>query len=90
MIYPGEKLKVRSWSSLYKIFKFFFLEVTKMAEDDLETKAYKAVLSIRSKVIDISNLLSDLNMKVSHMIKDKRTYYDMLKGDDYLDYHGKI
>ena len=54
-----------------------------MAKDDLETKAYKAVLSIRSKIIDISNTLNDLDMKMSHIIKDKRSYYDMLRGNDY-------
>lgn len=64
--------------------KALFLEINKMAKDDLETRAYKAVLSIRSKVTDISNVLNDLNMKVCHMLRDKRTYYDMLKGNDYM------
>jgi len=69
-----------------KYLNSFFTEIPEMVKDDLETKAYKAVLSIRSKITDISNTLHDLNMKLSHMIKDKRSYYDMLKGNDCLDY----
>ena len=57
-----------------------------MAKEDLETKAYKAVLSIRSKVADISNALNDLNMKVCHILRENRTYYDMLRGADYREY----
>ena len=32
----------------------------------------------------IDNVLNDLGMKLCHIIKDKRSYHDMLRGNDYL------
>lgn len=56
-----------------------------MVKDYLEKKAIRAILNIEDKVKDISNILSDLSMKLCHIIRDKRSYddiyYDMLKGD---------
>lgn len=54
-----------------------------MAKRDLEIKVRKAILKMEKEVIDINNLLKDLNMKLSHIIKDKRSYYDMLRGNGY-------
>lgn len=58
-----------------------------MSTEDLETKAWKAVLAIESRLTDTNNILHDLNMKLSHIIKSKRDYHDiyygMLKGNDY-------
>ena len=55
-----------------------------MAKENIETKAKKAVLNIESKVTAIYDILSDLSLKLCHIIKDRRGYYDMLRGDDYL------
>lgn len=56
-----------------------------MTKEDLETKAKKAVLKIEKKVTDISNILRDLDMKLCYVIKDKRSYSDMLEGNDNYD-----
>ena len=55
-----------------------------MAKDYLERKARKAVINIEDKVIDISNVLYDINMKLGYIIKNKRSYSDMFGGNDYL------
>jgi len=54
-----------------------------MTKKDLETKAQKAVLKIEKKVTDLYNLLNDLNLKLCHIIQSRRSYYDMLEGNDY-------
>jgi len=43
-----------------------------MPVDNLETKAMKAILNINDKVADINNTLSDLSMKLCHIIKSRR------------------
>jgi hypothetical protein len=61
----------------------------KMVQHYLDPRVRKAILNMEDKVTDISNLLSDMNMKLCHMIKDKRDpyeiYRDMVEGND----HGK-
>ena len=55
-----------------------------MPKDNLKTKALKAVINIDKNLNDINNALNDLGMKLCHIIKDKRSYNDMLRGNDYL------
>ena len=55
-----------------------------MSKDNLEYRALKAVINIDKTLANISNVLNDLGMKLCHIIKDKRSYYDMLRGNDYL------
>ena len=55
-----------------------------MGRDTLERKATRAVIRIDEKVSDIKNILSDLSMKVCYLIKDRRDYYDMKEGNEYL------
>ena len=55
-----------------------------MKKGDLETRAKKSVLKIDKKITDIKNLLHDLNMKLCHIIKDKRNYNNMMRGNDYF------
>ncbi len=57
-----------------------------MVKEKLETKVKKAVLNIEAKVTDIYNVVKDLSLKLCHIIKDRRSYYDMLRGDDYLNW----
>lgn len=47
----------------------------KMTKENLETRAKKAVISINSKVADIANILRDVSMELSHIIKYKSDYY---------------
>lgn len=47
-----------------------------MVKENLETKARKAVISINSKVADITNILRDVSMELSHVIKYKFDYYN--------------
>lgn len=53
-----------------------------MTKEYLATKARKAVLNIDKNVEEINNVLRDLSMKLCYIIKDKRSYYDMLEGND--------
>ena len=55
-----------------------------MSKQNLESKALKAVIKMDKTLTDISNVLTDLGMKLCHIIKDKINYYDMLRGNDYL------
>ncbi len=57
-----------------------------MSKINLTPTIKKAILSIEDKVIDISNLLRDVNMKLSYLIKNKRSYYDMLEGHGFPDH----
>jgi len=50
-----------------------------MAKDNLETKAKKSVLKIEKNVMGIYNILTDLSLKLCHMITSMRDYY---KGTD--------
>ena len=54
-----------------------------MVNEDLETKARKAVLIIAKKVADINNVLCDLGMKLCHIIKYRKDYYSLPDGNDY-------
>ena len=54
-----------------------------MVNEDLETRARKAVLSIAKKVTDINNVLRDLSMKLCHIIKYRKDYYSLPHGNDY-------
>ena len=56
-----------------------------MEKRDFETKTIRYLRRTEGKVTDIYNLLRDLNAKLCHIIKDKRSYYDMLEGTDPLD-----
>ena len=55
-----------------------------MGRDTLERKATRAVIRIDEKVSDIRNTLYDLNLKLCHIIKSKKIYYDPAKEDGYL------
>jgi hypothetical protein len=55
-----------------------------MTKNKLETKAMKAVIHIDKTLSSISDVLNDLSMKLCYIIKDKRNYYDMLHGNDYM------
>tara|TARA_B100000315_G_scaffold103880_1_gene95150 strand:+ start:1413 stop:1583 length:171 start_codon:yes stop_codon:yes gene_type:complete len=54
-----------------------------MAKDNLETKAIKAVIAIKGKVTDISNVLHDLSMKLCHIIKYKKDYFSQPNDNGY-------
>lgn len=54
-----------------------------MTKEKLETRARKAILKIESKVQDIDNVLRDLSMKLSYVIKTKGKYYTLPAGIDY-------
>ncbi len=53
-----------------------------MYKNNLETKAIKSVLNIEKKVQGIYDILADLSSKLCHIIKNSRSYYDMLRGDE--------
>ncbi len=55
-----------------------------MDKNNLETKANEAILKIGEDVTDIANILRDIDMKFCYVIKDNRSYSDMLEGNDYL------
>ena len=55
-----------------------------MTKDKLETKVMKAVIHIDKTLSSINDILNDLGTKLCYIIKDKRNYYDMLHGDDFL------
>jgi hypothetical protein len=55
-----------------------------MTKDKLETKVMKAVIHIDKTLGSIRDILNDLSMKLCYIIKDKRNYYDMLNGNDYM------
>jgi hypothetical protein len=57
-----------------------------MATDYFEVKVRKSVSNIEDKVTDISNILHDIDMKLSHLVKDRRSYYDMIEGSDNYSY----
>ena len=43
----------------------------------------KAVKNIEDKVIDIRDTLKDLSMKLCYLIKDRRSYQDMIEGNEF-------
>ncbi len=53
-----------------------------MAKENLETKSQKAILSMNEKVTGIYDLLGDLSLELSHIIKSKGDYYGF-GGKDY-------
>ncbi len=53
-----------------------------MPKENLETKARKAVLKIEKKVTDIYSLLSDVSLKLCHLIK-KNGYYGLSERNNY-------
>lgn len=53
-------------------------QTIKMINDD--DKIRKAILNIEKRIIEIDNILSDLSMKLCHIIKEQRSYFDMLEG----------
>ena len=55
---------------------------------NLETKTQKAILEIRDAVIeikkavkDIYGSINDMTLSLYHIIKNRRSYHDMLEGD---------
>ena len=46
-----------------------------MAKDNLETRAKKSVIRIEKGVSDIYNVLTDFNLKLSHIIERMRDQY---------------
>ncbi len=57
-----------------------------MTKDDLETKAKKAVLSIKEKVIGIYDVLCDLSKKLCYIIDNKKDYYGLPNRKNYYHY----
>lgn len=55
-----------------------------MGRDTLERKATRAVIRMDEKVSDIRNTLYDINLKLCHIIKNKKAYYESAKEDSYL------
>ncbi len=55
-----------------------------MVEKNLETKVRKAVLSIEKKVTGIYNILTDLSLKLCHMITSMRGYYKSTDENPYF------
>jgi len=55
-----------------------------MLQKNLELKVKKAIINIDKNIALITNTLQDLSMKLCYIIKDKRSYYDMLHGNDYF------
>lgn len=54
-----------------------------MGRDTLERKATRAVIRMDEKVSDIRNTLYDINMKLCHIIKSKKTYYETGEENGY-------
>ncbi len=52
-----------------------------MAKENLEKKAQKAILKIEESVTRIEYAVGDLSMKLCHLIRDRRSYQDMLEGE---------
>ena len=52
-----------------------------MTKENLETKAQKAILKIEESVTRIEYAVGDLSMKLCHLIRDRRSYQDMLEGE---------
>jgi len=48
-----------------------------MTKENLETKTKKAILSISEKVTGIYDVLTDLSLKLCHIIKSKGDYYGL-------------
>ena len=46
-----------------------------MVKENIEDKAKKAVLRIDKKVKGIYDVLSDLSLKLRHIINDRRDYF---------------
>lgn len=55
-----------------------------MAKENLETKVRKAVLSIEKKVAGIYNILTDLSLKLCHMITSMKDYYKSTGDNPYF------
>ena len=55
----------------------------------IDEKVKKAILNIDKKVTEIYNSLSDMNLKLHHIIQDNRSaedvYYGMRTGKNYLE-----
>ena len=47
----------------------------KMVKENIEDKAKKAVLRIDKRVKGIYDVLSDLSLKLCHIIKDRQEYF---------------
>ena len=58
-----------------------------MARGYLNSKIKKSILNIEDKMSDIENVLRDVDMKLCHIIREKRNadeiYHDMLEGREY-------
>jgi hypothetical protein len=62
-----------------------------MVKKDLESKTIKeaiieikdAVIEIQKSVKDIYGSINDMTLSLYHIIKDRRSYQDMLEGDFY-------
>jgi hypothetical protein len=54
-----------------------------MAKENLETRVSKAVLTIKEKIVDMYNLLSDLSLKLCHVIKSRQDYYSHSEKRDH-------
>jgi hypothetical protein len=54
-----------------------------MAKEKLEKKLEKTVVSIEKSVKGIYDILNDLSLKLCHIIKDRRSYYDMLGDNEF-------
>ena len=61
-----------------------------MPKENIETKVKKAIINIDKTLTNVNIVLNDLGMKLCHIIKEKRNYYDMLRGNDYLKWNQRI
>jgi len=46
-----------------------------MAKENLETRVKKAIFTIEKKVVGIYDVLTDLSLKLCHIIRDGKKYY---------------
>ena len=61
-----------------------------MTKDNLEDKSRKAVISINEKVNGIYDVLRDLSLKLCHVIKSQRDYYNSSEGHNYYKQYASL
>ncbi len=67
----------------YKIYKPRYF-IVNMAKIDLETRCKKAIIDTADKINSIYNTLGDMNMKLCHIIKQNKLFYNRV--DEYRGY----
>ena len=63
-------------------FRYLFI-INTMAKDNLETRAKKSVIRIEKGVSGIYNVLTDFNLKLSHIIERMGNQYEGSNSSSY-------